>query len=151
MIRAWGNGILLTLTTAANWLFVLRHINQQTHWIVASAVVATLYPFIAYFVVRTIRQLNAQRLTTERQIGRINAANADLEKRIRDQSTLFEVSEAASADLELGRVVSTGDKDSLRSIGHLPWYPATREEWRAGEMRRSHVGAYFGGNQARHR
>ena len=96
-----GQRILLTLTTTANWLFVLRHINQQTHWIVASTVVATLYPFIAYFVVRTIRQLNAQRLTTERQIGRINAANTDLEKRIRDQSTLFEVSEAASADLEL--------------------------------------------------
>ena len=96
-----GQRILLTLTTTANWLFVLRHINQQAHWVVASAAVATLYPFIAYFIVRTIRQLNAQRLTTERQIGRINAANSDLEKRIRDQSTLFEVSEAASADIEL--------------------------------------------------
>ena len=96
-----GQRILLTLTTTANWLFVLRHINQQTHWVVASAAVATLYPFIAYFIVRTIRQLNAQRLTTEKQIGRINAANTDLEKRIRDQSTLFEVSEAASADIEL--------------------------------------------------
>ena len=96
-----GQRILLTLTTTANWLFVLRHINQQTHWVVASAAVATLYPFIAYFIVRTVRQLNAQRLTTEKQIGRINAANTDLEKRIRDQSTLFEVSEAASADIEL--------------------------------------------------
>ena len=96
-----GQRILLTLTTTANWLFVLRHINQQTHWVVASAAVATLYPFIAYFIVRTIRQLNAQRITTERQIGRINAANTDLQKRIRDQSTLFEVSEAASADIEL--------------------------------------------------
>ena len=96
-----GQRILMTLTTTANWLFVLRYINQRTHWIVASTAVATLYPFIAYFIVRTIRQLNAQRLTTERQIGRINAANTDLQKRIRDQSTLFEVSEAASADIDL--------------------------------------------------
>ena len=96
-----GQRILLALTTIASWSVVMSHYGQQSHWVVASTVTGILYPFIAYFIVRTIRLLNVKQVRTEEQIKRTSAVNTDLEKRIRDQSTLFEVSEAASADIEL--------------------------------------------------
>ena len=91
-----GQRVLLALTTLANWIHAGLY-YEQIHF----AVVATLYPFIAYFIVRTIRLFKAQRTTTEAQLQQIDQANTDLEKRVRDLSTLFEISDSANTALEL--------------------------------------------------
>ncbi|MCZ6676919.1 MAG: ATP-binding protein [Candidatus Poribacteria bacterium] len=91
-----GQRILLALTTLATWLHVVFY-YEQPHL----AVVAILYPFIAFFIVRTIRFFKAQGTTTETQIREIDQVNIDLKKRVRDLSTLFEISEPANAALEL--------------------------------------------------
>ena len=134
-----GQRVLLTLTTLANCLYVLRYYNQP-QLVVVATVVATLYPFIAYFIVRTIRQLQSQRLKTERQIGRINQANAELEKSVRDQSTLFEVSEAANANLDLDELFQRIIRILADRMGT---YRGTLRLWRDGELVRC-VEAVFG-------
>ena len=88
-----GQRALLAITTLANWLYVVRYYNQ-THLVVVATVVAILYPFIAFFIVRTVQLLKSQRSTTEKQLQ-------DFGDRVRDLSTLFEVGKAANAALEL--------------------------------------------------
>ena len=91
-----SQNILLGVTTAANWFYVLLAPTQT-----ASIIVALLYPLVAAVAIRFIRQMQTQRRNRAEEIEQINSVNADLEKRVRDLSTLFEVSQAANANLEL--------------------------------------------------
>ena len=125
-----GQRILLILTALTNWLYVILNYNQ-TNRVLIPMVVATLYPFIAYFIVRTIGQLKGRRLTTERQIGRINEANANLEKSVRNLSALFHVSQAANNDLELDELFHQIIKILSDLLGI---YRGTLRLWEDGEL-----------------
>ena len=94
--RTRNQNILLVLTTIANWVYALQHPKQ-----IESFVVAFLYPLVAYVFVRTIRQLRIQRLNRVKEIDRVSSEKSTLEKRVRDLSIVFEVSQAANAALEL--------------------------------------------------
>lgn len=91
-----AQNILLVLTTVANWVYALQHPKQ-----IESFAVAFLYPIVAYVFVRTIRQLRIQRLNRAKEIDRVSSEKSTLEKRVRDLSIVFEVSQAANAALEL--------------------------------------------------
>lgn len=91
-----NQNILLGLTTAANWVSVLRDPLQ-----IESLATAFLYPIVALILVRTVRQLQIQRLNRAKEMDRISTAKTTLEKRVRDLSVVFEVSQAANAALEL--------------------------------------------------
>ena len=91
-----GQYLLLALTTLANWVYAGLYYEQ-----IHLGVVAILYPIIAYFIVRTIQLFKAQRSTTEAQLQQIDQANTDLEKRVADLSTLFEIGDTANTALEL--------------------------------------------------
>ena len=91
-----NQNLLLGLTTAANWVYVLRDPLQ-----IENFPAAFLYPIIGYILVRTIRQLQIQRLNRTKEMDRISTAKTTLEKQIRDLSVIFEVSQAANAALEL--------------------------------------------------
>ncbi len=138
-----GQRVLLGLTTFANWLYVARYYNQTQLALVAT-VVATLYPFIAYFIVRTIRLLKAQRSTTEKQLQQIDRANIDLETRVRDLSTLFDVSEAANADLDLDGLFQRIIKILSERMGV---YRGTMRIWKDGRLMKT-VQAVFGLTEA---
>ena len=88
--------ILFGITAVANWIYVFRYPNHTE-----STIVALLYPFLVFGVIRVIRQFQTQRRSGVEEIEEINSVNANLEKQIRDISTLFEVSQAANANLEL--------------------------------------------------
>ena len=88
--------ILLGITAVANWVYVFRY-PQHTE----SIIIALLYPFLAFGVIRVIRQFQTQRRSGAEEIEEIHSVNANLEKQVRDISTLFEVSQAANTDLEL--------------------------------------------------
>ncbi len=87
--------ILLGLTTIANWVYVLRFPQQ-----VEGIAIAFLYPVVAFLLGRTIRQLQIQRLNRTKEMDRISIDIATLEKRVRDLSIVFEVSQAANDALE---------------------------------------------------
>ena len=91
-----NQNILLGLTTTANWVYALQHPRE-----IESFAVAFLYPVVAYVFVRTIRQLRIQRLERANEIDRVSSEKSTLEKRVRDLSIVFEVSQAANAALEL--------------------------------------------------
>ncbi len=90
-----NQNLLLGLTTAANWVYVLQHPQQ-----IENFTVAFLYPVVAFLFVRTIRQLRIQRLNRVKEMDRISTAKTTLEKRVRDLSTVFEVSQATNDALE---------------------------------------------------
>ena len=91
-----GQNILFGITTVANWIYVFRYPNHTE-----SIIIALLYPFVAYGVIRIIRHLQTQRRSRVEQIEEINSVNANLEKQVRDISTLFEVSQSANTNLDL--------------------------------------------------
>ncbi len=91
-----NQNLLLGLTTAANWVYVLQDPLQ-----IENFPIAFLYPIIGYILVRTIRQLQIQRVNRTKEMDRISTAKTTLEKQIRDLSVIFEVSQAANAALEL--------------------------------------------------
>ena len=94
--RPRGQNVLFGMTTVANWVYVFRYPTQTE-----SIIVALLYPFLVFGIIRIIRQFQIQRRSRAEEIEEINSVNANLEKQIRDISTLFEVSQAANANLEL--------------------------------------------------
>ncbi len=94
--RPRGQNVLFGITTVANWVYVFRYPTQTE-----SIIVALLYPFLVFGIIRIIRQFQTQRRSGAEEIEEINSVNANLEKQIRDISTLFEVSQAANANLEL--------------------------------------------------
>ncbi len=91
-----NQNLLLGLTTVANWVYALQHPKQFE-----SFAVAFLYPIVAFVFVRTIRQLRIQRLDRTKEVDRVSSEKSTLEKRVRDLSIVFEVSQAANAALEL--------------------------------------------------
>lgn len=91
-----GQNILFGITTVANWIYVFRYPKHAE-----IIIIALLYPFVAYAVIRIIRQLQTQRRSRVEQIEEINSVNANLEKQVRDISTLFEVSQSANTNLDL--------------------------------------------------
>ena len=91
-----NQNLLLGLTTTANWIYVLQYPQQ-----IEGIAVAFLYPIIGYILSTTIRQLRIQRLNRAKEMDRISTAKTTLEKRVRDLSIVFEVSQAANAALEL--------------------------------------------------
>ena len=94
--RPREQNILFGITAVANWVYVFRYPAQTE-----GVIVALLYPFLVFGVIRVIRQFQTQRRSGVEEIEEINSVNANLEKQIRDISTLFEVSQAANANLEL--------------------------------------------------
>ena len=94
--RPREQNILCGITTVANWVYVFRY---PTH--MESTIVALLYPFLVFGIIRIIRQFQTQRRSGAAEIEEINSVNLNLEKQVRDISTLFEVSQAANANLEL--------------------------------------------------
>ena len=94
--RPREQNILFGITAVANWVYVFRYPTQTE-----SIIIALLYPFLVFGVIRIIRQFQSQRRTGVEEIEEINSVNANLEKQVRDISTLFEVSQAANANLEL--------------------------------------------------
>ena len=88
--------VLFAITAVANWIYVFRYPNQ-----IESIIIALLYPFLVFGVIRIIRHFQTQGLSGAEEIEEIHSVNANLEKQVRDISTLFEVSKAANANLEL--------------------------------------------------
>ena len=91
-----GQNILFGITTVANWIYVFRYPKHTE-----SIIIALLYPFVVYGVIRIIRHFQTQRRSRVEQIEEINSVNANLEKQVRDISTLFEVSQSANTNLDL--------------------------------------------------
>ena len=94
--RPRGQNFLFGITTVANWIYVFRFPNHTE-----SIIIALLYPFAVYGVIRIIRHFQTQRRSGVEQIEEINSVNANLEKQVRDISTLFEVSQSANTNLDL--------------------------------------------------
>ena len=94
--RPRGQNVLFGITTVANWIYVFRY-PKHTEGII----IALLYPFVVYSVIRIIRHFQTQRRSRVEQIEEINSVNANLEKQVRDISTLFEVSQSANTNLDL--------------------------------------------------
>ena len=94
--RPRGQNFLFGITTVANWIYVFRFPNHTE-----SIIIALLYPFVVYGVIRIIRHFQTQRRSGVEQIEEINSVNANLEKQVRDISTLFEVSQSANTNLDL--------------------------------------------------
>ena len=91
-----GQRGLLALTTLANLVYVVLHPAEA-----ASIIVLLLYPVFGFGMMHVIRELRAEQGVQGEQLAEINSANAYLEKRVRDLSTLFEVSQTANTNLEL--------------------------------------------------
>lgn len=95
-VKRREQNILFAITAVANWIYVFRYPNQ-----IESIIIALLYPFVVFGVIRVIRHFQTQGLSGAEEIEEIHSVNANLEKQVRDISTLFEVSKAANANLEL--------------------------------------------------
>ena len=91
-----AQNVLFGITAVANWLYVFRYPRHTE-----SIIIALLYPFVVYGVIRIIRHFQTQRRSGVEQIEEINSVNANLEKQVRDISTLFEVSQSANTGLDL--------------------------------------------------
>lgn len=134
-----GQYLLLAVTTLANWIHAGLYYEQ-----IHLGVVAILYPLIAYFIVRTIQLFKAQRTTTEEQFQQIDRANIDLEKRVADLSTLFEIGDTANTALELDELFQKIIKTLADRMGV---YRGTLRIWEEGEPVKK-VEAVFGLTEA---
>ena len=134
-----GQYLLLGCTTLANWIHAGLYYEQ-----IHLGVIAILYPIIAYFIVRTIQLFKAQRSTTEAQLQQIDQANTDLEKRVRDLSTLFEIGDTANTGLELDGLF----QKIIRSLANrMGVYRGALRIWEDGELVKE-VEAVFGLTEA---
>ena len=134
-----GQYLLLACTTLANWIHAGLYYEQ-----IHLGVVAILYPIIAYFIVRTIQLFKAQRATMEKQLQQIDQANTDLEKRVRDLSTLFDVGDTANTALELDELFQKIIKTLANRMGV---YRGALRIWKDGEPVKE-VEAVFGLTEA---
>ncbi len=134
-----GQYLLLACTTLANWIHAALYFEQ-----IHLGVVAILYPLIAYFIVRTIQLFQAQRATTEAQLQQIDQSNTDLEKRVRDLSTLFEIGGTTDTALELDELFQKIIKTLADRMGV---YRGTLRIWEADELVKK-VEAVFGLTEA---
>ena len=134
-----GQYLILACTTLANWIHAALYYEQ-----IHLGVVAILYPLIAYFIVRTIQLFQAQRATTEAQLQQIDQSNTDLEKRVRDLSTLFEIGDTTDTALELDELFQKIIKTLADRMGV---YRGTLRIWEANELVKK-VEAVFGLTEA---
>ena len=134
-----GQYLLLACTTLANWIHAGLYYEQ-----IHLGVVAILYPIIAYFIVRAIQLFKVQRATTETQLDQIDQTNTDLEKRVRDLSTLFEIGDSANTALELDELFQKIIKTLADRMGV---YRGTLRIWEEGEQVKK-VEAVFGLTEA---
>ena len=134
-----GQYLLLACTTLANWIHAGLYYEQ-----IHLGVIAILYPLIAYFIVRTIQLFKAQRTTTEEQLQQIDRANIDLEKRVADLSTLFEIGDTANTALELDELFQKIIKTLADRMGV---YRGALRIWEDGEPVKK-VEAVFGLTEA---
>ena len=79
-----GQKILLGMTTIGNIVYVALYPTET-----AGIIVLLLYPVLVLGIMRVIRQLRKERGVRGEELAEINSANAYLEKRVRDLSTLF--------------------------------------------------------------
>ena len=128
----YGQGVLVALTTFANWLYIVLYYDQMFVPGVTT-VVATVYPFIAFFIARTLRLSESQQDTTEEQLQNLGS-------RVRDLSTLFEIGKAANAALELDELFQEIMKTLADRMGV---YRGTLRIWKDGKRTRT-MGAVFG-------
>ena len=134
-----GQYLLLACTVLANWIHAGLY-YEQIHF----GVVAILYPIIAYFIVRTIQLFKAQRTTMEAQLRQIDQVNTDLEKRVRDLSTLFDIGDTANTALELDELF----QKIIRTLAdRMGVYRGALRIWEDGEPVKK-VEAVFGLTQA---
>ncbi len=94
--RPREQNLLFGLTAVANWIYVFHYPTRASN-----IIIAMLYPFLVSGIIHVIRQLQSQRRSGAEEIQEIHSVNANLEKQVRDISTLFEVSQAANTNLEL--------------------------------------------------
>lgn len=134
-----GQYLLLACTTLANWIHAALYYEQ-----IHLGVVAILYPLIAYFIIRTIQLFQAQRATTEAQLQQIDQSKTDLEKRVRDLSTLFEIGDTTDTALELDELFRKIIKTLADRMGV---YRGTLRIWEADELVKK-VEAVFGLTEA---
>ncbi len=134
-----GQYLLLACTTLANWIHAGLYYEQ-----IHLGVVAILYPLVAYFIVRTIQLFQAQRATTEAQLQQIDQSNTDLEKRVRDLSTLFEIGDTTDTALELDELFQKIIKTLADRMGV---YRGTLRIWEADQLIKK-VEAVFGLTEA---
>ena len=128
----YGQGVLVALTTFSYWLYIALYYDQM-HNAGVTTVVATVYPFIALFIVRTLRISELQRNTTEEQLQNLGS-------QVRDLSTLFEVGKAANAAMELDELFQEIMKTLTDRMGV---YRGTLRIWKDGKRTRT-MGAVFG-------
>ena len=134
-----GQYLLLACTTLANWIHAGIYYEQ-----IHLGVVAILYPIIAYFIVRTIQLFKAQRATTETQLQQIDQVNTDLEKRVQDLSTLFDIGDTANTAVELDELFQKIIKTLANRMGV---YRGALRIWEDGELVKK-VEAVFGLTEA---
>ena len=103
-----GQYTILGLTTGANLIYVSLNPNQFQF-----AIVATIYPFVAVFIVRMIQWLKAERQKTADQLHDIDHVNLDLAKQIHSLSTIFDISQLAN----MRRRPAATDLDTLLEQG----------------------------------
>ena len=128
----YGQVLLVTQTSFANWLYIVLFYDQMAVPGVTT-VVATVYPFIALFIARTLRVSEAQRDSNEEQLQNLGS-------RVRDLATLFEVGKAANAALELDELF----QKIMKILAHrMGVYRGTLRIWQDGKRTRT-MGAVFG-------
>lgn len=127
-----GQAVLVALTTFANWLYIVLFYDQM-YVAGVTTVVATVYPFIALVITRTLRLSELNRDTNEEELQNLGS-------RVRDLATLFEVGKSANAALELDELFQEIMKILANRMGV---YRGTLRIWHDGKRTRT-MGAVFG-------
>ena len=128
----YGQAVLVAQTTFANWLYIVLYYDQM-YVPGVTTVVATVYPFIALFITRTLLLSESQRDTNAEQLQNLGS-------RVRDLAMLFEVGKAANAALELDELFQEIMKILANRMGV---YRGTLRIWQDGK-RTGTMGAVFG-------
>ena len=92
-----GQFIILGITITINFVY-LAFVYNWMHFTVS----VMIYPFISLCILQTIQKFKTTEKEAKNQFLNVERDNRDLEKRIRDMSTLFDVSASANSahDLE---------------------------------------------------
>ena len=91
-----GQFIMLGITTTINFLYLAFVYN----WVDFTASVM-IYPFISLCILQTLQKLKTTETEVKNKFLRADQNNQDLERRIRDISTLFDVSASANSAHDL--------------------------------------------------
>ena len=91
-----GQFLMLGITTTINFIYLAFVYN----WVHFTASVM-IYPFISLSILQTLQKLKKTETEVKKQFLRADKDNQDLERRIRDISTLFDVSASANSAHDL--------------------------------------------------